>query len=95
MRIFSDFSLFERPPRQMAPLARWVAWRWLLVGFLFTAFTLAFFASPIIGGEPIYYVNEDRKLTSDEARDVFLLFLSGGSFFLIGGLVGVLLIPKQ
>lgn len=95
MRIFSDFRLFERPPRPSAALARWVAWRWLLVGLLFTMFTVIFFGTHSLGGEPIYYVNEDRNLTGDETRSLFTLFLSGGGFFLFSGLAGVLLIPKD
>jgi uncharacterized membrane protein len=95
MRMFSDFRLFERPPRPSAALARWVAWRWLFFGILFTVFTVIFVGTHYLRGELIHYVNESRNLTDDEARDLFALFLFGGGFFALSGLAGVLLLPKQ
>lgn len=95
MRIFSDFRVFERPPKPSAALFRWIAWRWLLLGILFTCFVVIFAAMHLVGGEPIYYTNEDRYLSDAEVRDMFWLFLSGGGVFLILGLLGVLFIPKH
>ena len=48
-----------------------------------------------IYGQPIYYTNEDRYLSAEEARRNFVLFLSGGGLFLMLGLAGVLFIPKD
>ena len=95
MRIFSDFRLFEKPPKPSPALFRWIAWRWLLVGFAACCFTLVFFAVHHLGGEPIYYSNEDRDLTSNEAQSVFLLFMSASGAFALLGLVGVIFIPKE
>lgn len=95
MGFFSDFRIFERPPEPGPRLFRWIAWRWLALGFLFTGFVVAFAISHFIGGEPIYYVNEKRNLTDAEAWDMILMFLSGGGFFFIAGLLGVLFLPKR
>ncbi len=95
MRIFSDFRIFERPPKPGLRLFRWIAWRWLALGVLFTSFILVFAISHFIGGEPIYYTNEKRNLTDSEAWEMILMFLSGGGFFFIVGLLGVLYLPKR
>lgn len=95
MRVFSDFRIFERPPKTAVRLFRWIAWRWLALGFLFTGFVLALAASHFIGGEPIYYINENRNLTDAEAWNMILMFLSGGGFFFLIGLLGVLYLPKR
>lgn len=95
MRIVSDFRLFERPPKLGVALFRWVAWRWLLVGSLFIAFVAFFFGMHYLGGEPIYYTNEDRYLSDEEASSLLGLFLSGGGFFLFFGLAGVIFIPRD
>lgn len=95
MRIISDFRIFERPPKPSAALFRWIAWRWLLLGTLFTCFVVLFAAMHFVGGEPIYYTNEHRNLSDGEAWALVFLFLSGGGLFLILGLLGVLFIPKH
>ncbi|MCL9998633.1 MAG: hypothetical protein NBV68_04575 [Erythrobacter sp.] len=95
MGFFSDFRIFERPPKPGPRLFRWIAWRWLALGFLFTSLILVFAISHFIGGEPIYYVNEKRNLTDAEAWDMILMFLSGGGFFFIAGLLGVLYLPEH
>ena len=94
MRKFSDFTLFERPPKPGLALFRWIAWRWLLLGIVFTAFISVFAAIHYMGGEPIYYVNEGRNLTSEEASSMLAMFFLGGGFFIFLGLAGVLLTPK-
>ena len=94
MRVFSDFTLFERAPKPGLALFRWIAWRWLLLGILFTAGVGVFAVMHYVGGEPIYYVNEGRNLSTDEASSMFALFFFGGGLFLFLGLAGVLLIPK-
>ena len=91
----SDFRLFERPPKPGTALFRWIAWRWMIFGLVFVCFVGLFAAIHYIGGEPIYYTNENRNLTSNEARNMFLLFLSGGGLFFLLGLLGVLLIPRD
>lgn len=95
MRIFSDFRIFERPPRPGLRLFRWIAWRWLALGFVFTSFIFVFAVSHFIGGEPIYYTNEKRNLTDAETWEMILMFLSGGGFFFIVGLLGVVYLPKR
>ncbi len=95
MRIFSDFRIFERPPKPGLRLFRWIAWRWLALGVLFTSFILVFAVSHFIGGEPIYYTNEKRNLTDAETWEMIQMFLSGGGFFFIVGLIGVLSLPKR
>lgn len=89
------FQGFRAAPTPGPRLFRWIAWRWLAFGFLFTGFVLAFAVSYLIAGEPIYYVNEKRNLTDAEAWDMILMFLSGGGFFFIAGLLGVLFLPKN
>ncbi len=95
MGFFSDFRIFEPPPKPGPRLFRWIAWSWLALGFLFTSFVIAFAVSYLFGGEPIYYVNEKRNLTDAEAWDMIFMFLSGGGFFFIVGLLGVLYLPKH
>jgi hypothetical protein len=95
MGFFSDLRIFELPPKPGRRLFRWIAWRWLALGFLFTSFVIAFAVSYLVGGEPIYSVNEKRNLTDAEAWDMILMFLSGSGFFLIVGLLGVLYLPKH
>jgi hypothetical protein len=95
MRIFSDFRVFERPPKPSLALFRWIAWRWLLLGIVFDLFTLAFAAMHFLGGQPVYYTNEHRYMSDDEVRNLVKLFLSGGSLFVALGLVGVAYIPKR
>lgn len=95
MRLFSDFRIFERPPKPSAALFRWIAWRWMALGLLFTCFTAFFAVMHFVGGEPIYCTNEDRNLTDDEVWNLVWLFLSGGGLFFLLGLLGVLIIPKR
>jgi hypothetical protein len=95
VRIISDFRIFERPPKPSAALFRWIAWRWLLMGILFACFVAVIAVMHFVGGEPIYYINEDRYLSHAEVREMLWMFLSGGGLFLILGLLGVLLIPKR
>ena len=51
MRIFSDFRLFERPPKPGVALFRWIAWRWLVLGVLFTVFVAIFAGMHYLGGD--------------------------------------------
>ena len=95
VRIISDFRMFERPPKPSAALFRWIAWRWLVLGSLFTCFVMVMAAMHFVGGEPIYYTNEDRYLSDAEVWDMVWLFLSGGGLFVVLGLLGVLFIPKR
>ena len=95
MRIFSDFRLFERPPRPGVALFRWIAWRWLLLGLAFIAFFAVVAVTHYVGGEPNYYVNEGRNLSADEAASMFSLFFDAGGLFTLLGLAGVILIPKS
>jgi hypothetical protein len=94
VRVFSDLRLFERPPKPGRTLFRWIAWRWLLFSMLFTAFVAVFAYLHYASGEPIYYTNENRNLTADEARSLFALFFAGGGLFFVLGLAGILFIPK-
>ena len=94
MRIFSDFRVFERPPRPSRALFRWIAWRWHFFAIVFLCFVAIFAAAHFVGGEPIYYTNEQRNLTDAEVWELVWVFLSGGSLFLILGSLGVLFIPK-
>ena len=94
MRLFSDFRIFERPPKPGSALFRWIAWRWLVLGVLLTCFILIFAAAHFLWGQPIYYTNEDRNLTDAEVWNVVWLFVSGGGLFAIIGLLGVLFLPK-
>src|SRR5688572_23289404 len=95
MRIFSDFSVFERPPKLGVAWFRWLAWQWLLLGLLFTVFVAFFFGMHYLGGEPIYFTNEDRYLSEKEVRSLLVLFLSGGDLFLFLGLAGVFFLPRN
>ncbi len=95
MRIFSDFKLFERPPKPGQSLFRYIAWRWLAFGTLFIVFTAFFAAMHYVGGEPIYYTNEHRNMTDHEVGESLVLFFAGGALFAILGLIGVLVIPKS
>ncbi len=94
MHIFSDFRLFERPPNLGLALFRWIAWRCLLFGILFTGFMAIFAVMHYVGEEPIYYVNEGRYLSDEEARSLIGEFFCTGAIFLFLGLAGVLLIPR-
>ncbi|WP_205481105.1 hypothetical protein [Sphingomonas arenae] len=95
MHLFSDLRLFEKPPKKAGFASlRWIAWRFLMYGAAFLAFTAVFAAIHYVGGEPIYYKNEDRYLTSAEAKDGFLMFFSAGGLFFILGLAGVRFIPR-
>ena len=94
MRIFSDFKLFERPPKPGVKLFRWIPWRWLFLGALFTIFVATIAIMHYFGGEPFYYTNEDRYLSEQEVRTLIGQFLSIGGLFLILGLLGVVFIPK-
>lgn len=95
MDFFSDFRLFEKPPRSPGlALFRWIAWRWLMFGSLFILFVGFFAAMHYLGGEPIYYTNEDRNLSEGEVRTTIGLFVSGAGLFSFLGLAGVLFIPK-
>ena len=95
MRIFSDFRVFERPPKPSPALFRWIAWRWLLVGIALTCFVVFFAAMHFVGGEPVYYTNERRYLSDAEVWVGVGLLLSGGGLFSVLGLLGVLFIPKD
>jgi hypothetical protein len=66
----------------------------LALGLLLICFILVFAATHFIGGEPIYYTNENRNLTDAEVWNVVYLFIAGGGLFLVLGLLGVLFIPK-
>ena len=94
MRIFSDFRLFERPPKAGLAFFRWLAWRWLLFGIMFIGFFAVVAVVHYVGGEPMYYVNERRNLRADEVRSLLGLFFAGGGLFAFLGFLGVLLIPK-
>lgn len=94
LRLFSDFRIFERPPKPSPALFRWIAWRWLVLGILLILFIFAFAAAHFVWAQPIYYTNEDRNLTDAEVWKVVRLFASGGGLFFILGLVGVLFLPK-
>jgi len=94
MRLFSDFRLFERPPKPGLALFRWIAWRWLMLGILFVMFVAVFAASYYIGGQPVYFTNEQRYLSEPEVRSQIWPFLSGGGAFLLLGLAGVVFLPK-
>lgn len=95
MRVFSDFRLFERPPESIGvALFRWLAWRCLLLGVLFTGFVAVLALITYVGGESIYYVNEHRNLSDDETSGLLMLFLGSGGLMLLLGLAGVLIVPK-
>ncbi|MEL7786010.1 hypothetical protein AAG596_08050 [Citromicrobium bathyomarinum] len=94
VRLFSDFRIFERPPKPSAALFRWIAWRWLVLGVLLSCFILAFAAAHFIWGQPIYYTNEDRNLTDAEVWQLVGLFAFGGALFSIFGLMALRFIPK-
>ena len=57
-------------------------------------FLVYFFATYIAGGEPLYFVNEERFMTRSETIEVFWHFSKGTIFFVLG-LLGVLLVPKR
>ncbi|MWV28076.1 hypothetical protein [Aurantiacibacter rhizosphaerae] len=95
MRIISDFRLFEKPPKPSAALLRWIAWRWLVLGLLVASFVALVAAMNFLGGEPIHYTNEGRNLTEEEVWELVRFFLSIGGVFLILGLLGISLIPKD
>ena len=94
MRLFSDFQLFQRPPKPSRALLRWMAWRFLLFSALFMCFVAYFAISYIIGDEPLYFVNEDRYMTRSETIEVFWIFFFPSVAGLAIGLLGVLLVPK-
>jgi hypothetical protein len=95
MCVISDFRIFERPPKPSSALVRWIAWRSLALGQLFTFFVLVIAAMHFVGGQPIYFTNENRNLTDAEVWNVVFLFLFCGGFFFTLGLLGVLFISKS
>ena len=95
MRLFSDFRIFERPPKPSFALVRWMAWRFLLLGAVLSCFLAYFYATYVAGGELLFYTNENRYLTRSETIELFWLFFSGWIPFLILGLLGVLFVPKR
>lgn len=95
MRLFSDFHIFERPPKSGFAIVRWLAWRFLIVGALVMCFLAYFYATHIIGGEPLYFVNEDRYMTRSETIEVFWHFFKVSSSFFLSALLGVLFVPKR
>ena len=95
MRLISDFRLLERPPKPGPALFRWIAWRWCLFGLVFVLFVALFAVIHYLGGEPIYYVNEDRYLTDGEVSGMMAMFIFVGGLFFSLGLAGILFIPKS
>ena len=94
MRIFSDFKVFERPPKPPA-LFRWMAWRWLFLGIAVLCFIALFAFMHFVKGEPIYYTNENRILSDAEVWNLVWVFVAAGGLFSVLGLLGVLFIPKE
>jgi hypothetical protein len=72
-----------------------MAWRFLSLGAIFMGFLVFFYATYVVGGEPLYFTNEKRYLTRSETLEVFWQFLSvSGPFFALG-LLGVIFVPKR
>lgn len=95
MQLFSDFRVFERPPKPGAALFRWIAWRWLFLGIGLICFVGVIAAMHLLGREPIYYTNEHRNLSDREVWQSVWLFVIGGGLFSVLGLLGVLYIPRS
>lgn len=95
MRIFSDFRIFEKPPRNNTAIVRWIAWRLLVLGAAFLCLVAIFTAISLFGGETIEQTNDNRALTDGIVSEAFETFLTVGGAFFILGLFGILLVPKE
>ena len=69
--------------------------RWLFLGIALMLFISIFAAMHFIGGEPIYYTNQNRNMSDAGVWQFTMLFLFGGGLFVILGFCGVLFISKE